>query len=236
MIGKRTWLYVLLIVAILSSASCTIKKHDETDKAKSKAGSEIEIYFGNTGFDAKLYVNDIWDHRVVPYIQQRAVPFEVLMPLLANDTPVANREYGYRVGEEGTLFNFAVRGRIEVVAVDQSSRNGLLYFKPKACSDELEYILQIGPVYKGTSLRDILDFISLNDFENQVEFARLANELNFKVREEILAGMDYEALIGTEVEVVAAFTFDPNNPVNVMTPVAFLPVVTSDGESNAHND
>ncbi|HZJ88100.1 MAG TPA: DUF2291 domain-containing protein [Sphaerochaeta sp.] len=221
--SKRTILCVLLLLALLS-ISCTIEKHDK--EAKAKAGSELEIYFGNTGFDAKQYVSDIWEEQVIPCILSRAVPFEVLIPLIKYDLSVANAEYGYRIGEEGTLFNFAVQGIIKVIAIDQTSRNGLLYFQPGDCSEEYDYVLQIGPVYKGTSIRDTLDFISLNDFENQVEFARFANELNFRVRDEVLAGMQFEELIGREVEIVAVFSHDPKNQVNIMTPVAFEPVAT----------
>lgn len=231
MIHKVSLFSCLLLISVgLLFSSCTIKKHDETDKAK--AANEIEIYFGNTGFDAKLYVQEIWDDQVVPYIQTKAVAFDVLMPLLSSDASSACKQYGYRVGEEGTFFNFAVQGRVRVVGVNQESRNGLLYVDAQPYSGEQEYVLQIGPVFKGTSIRDILDFISLNDFENQVEFARLANELNFKVRDEILAGLSYDQLMDTEVDVVAVFSYDPKNLVHVMTPVGFSPVSDGDGVSN----
>lgn len=231
MIHKVSLFSCLLLISVgLLFSSCTIKKHDETDKAK--AANEIEIYFGNTGFDAKLYVQEIWDDQVVPYIQTKAVAFDVLMPLLSSDASSACKQYGYRVGEEGTFFNFAVQGRVRVVGINQESRNGLLYVDAQPYGGEQEYVLQIGPVFKGTSIRDILDFISLNDFENQVEFARLANELNFKVRDEILAGLSYDQLMDTEVDVVAVFSYDPKNLVHVMTPVGFSPVSDDDGVSN----
>lgn len=231
MIHKVSLYCCLLLMSVgLLFSSCTIKKHDETDKAKAK--DEIEIYFGNTGFDAKLYVQQIWNDEVLPCIQKKAAPFEVLMPMLASDAASASKQYGYRVGEEGTFFNFAVQGRVRIVGVNQESRNGLLYVTALPYDDKQEYVLQIGPVFKGTSIRDILDFISLNDFENQVEFARLANELNFKVRDEILAGLSYDRLVGTEVDVIAVFTFDPKNQVQVMTPVVFSPASNTDGQNN----
>lgn len=213
---------IFFIVFICLFSSCTVKKHDESDKVKT--GDGIEIYFGNTNFDAKLYVQEIWDDQVLPYIQSRAVPFDVLMPLLSTDATKASTQYGYRVGEEGTFYNFAVKGRVTIKAVNQESRNGLLYVEDSSDSLKQEYVLQIGPVFRGTALRDILDFVSLNDFENQVEFARLANELNFKVRDEVLIGLEYEQLIGSEIDVVAVFSFNPKNQEHVMTPVLFSPV------------
>ncbi|MDD3904021.1 MAG: DUF2291 domain-containing protein [Sphaerochaeta sp.] len=217
--GHRVSLFfcILLVVFGVLGSSCTIKKHDETDQTK--ADNEIEIYFGNTGFDAKQYVNEIWADQVVPYIQEKAVPLDILMPALANEALDVSKKYGYRVGEEGTFYNFAVKGRVRIVEINQESRNGLMYVDASPYSGEKEYVLQIGPVFKGTSIRDILDFISLNDFENQVEFARLANEFNFKVRDEVLYDLSYENLLGSEVDIVAVFSFDPKNQMHVMTPV-----------------
>lgn len=71
----------------------------------------------------------------------------------------------------------------------------------------------------------------MNEFENQVEFARLANELNFKVRDDILDGLFFEDLIGREAEVTAVFTFNPANEVHVMTPVEFM-LITKDGSAH----
>lgn len=219
MFRKVPILFTVLLIASLVFFSCTIKKHDEADKAKAKDG--IEIYFGNTGFDAKQYVAEIWDAKVLPYVQLKAKPLDILMAGLETDAARFSKECGYRVGEEGTFYNFAVQGRVTLVGINQESRNGLVYAKSCSNPDGKEYVFQIGPVFKGTSLRDILDFISLNDFENQVEFARLANELNFKVRDDVLGGLSFEDLVGSEVDVTAVFTFDPTNQVHVMTPVVF---------------
>lgn len=229
MFRKVPILLTVVLIASLLLFSCTIKKHDETDKAKTNDG--IEIYFGNTDFDAKQYVQDNWDARVLPCILQKTVPLEILMRGLITDPDKFSEEYGYRVGEEGTFYNFAVQGRVSIVGINQESRNGLMYVDAYPYSGEKEYIIQIGPVFKGTSIRDILDFTSLNEFENQVEFARLANELNFKVRDDILDGLFFEDLIGREAEVTAVFTFNPANEVHVMTPVEFM-LITKDGSAH----
>ncbi len=229
MFRKVPLFFLIVLIASLVLFSCTIKKHDEADKSKENDG--IEIYFGNTGFDAKQYVQEIWDAEIVPYIQQKAEPLDVLMLGLEHDAATFSKEFGYRVGEEGTFYNFAVQGRVLVVGINQESRNGLMYVDAYPYSGEREYVLQIGPVFKGTSIRDILDFISLNDFENQVEFARLANELNFKVRDEIFGDVAFEELIGSEVDITAVFTFDPANQEHVMTPVTFT-LLEKDGTAH----
>lgn len=229
MFRKVPIFFIIVLIASIVLFSCTIKKHEEADKAKAKGG--IEIYFGNTDFDAKVYVDGIWDDKVVPYIQQNAEPLGILMAGLEIDADTFSKEYGYRVGEEGTFYNFAVEGRVSIVGVNKESRNGLLYIEVCPTPGEKQYVLQIGPVFKGTSIRDILDFISLNDFENQVEFARLANEFNFKVRDDVLGGLSFEDLIGSEADMTAVFTFDPANQVHVMTPVVFT-LLKKDGQTH----
>ncbi len=229
MFRKVPILFLIIMIASLMLFSCTIKKHDETDKAKDNGG--IEIYFGNTDFDAKQYVEEIWETEILPYIQQKAAPLDVLMVGLEKEPEKYSNEFGYRVGEEGTFYNFAVQGKVSIVEINQESRNGLMYVDAYPYSGEKEYVIQIGPVFKGTSIRDILDFISLNNFENQVEFARLANELNFKVRDDILDDLSFEDLIGSEAEITAVFTYNPSNQEHVMTPVAFT-LLEKDGSAH----
>lgn len=221
------YLIVTLIVMGLLFTSCTIKKHEDRGKSDN---SGLEIYFGNTGFDANLYVREIWDNQVIPCIAGRAVTFDTLLSEMKADEASASKKYGYRVGEEGTLFNFAVKGRVKIDSINQESRNGLLYASIVSPTFSEQVVFQIGPVYKGTSIRDILDFISLNDFENQVEFARLANELNFMVRDDVLASLDFSKLIGTEADVLAVFTRNPKEATMVMTPVQFNLICDSEDQ------
>jgi predicted lipoprotein len=69
--------------------------------------------------------------------------------------------------------------------------------------------ISIGPVISGTkmAIRDIQDAISLNDFLNQTEFARLAGALNNKVRDTVVNNIDFSQLIGGEAEILGAFTY-----------------------------
>ena len=50
-------------------------------------------------------------------------------------------------------------------------------------------LLQIGPVIKGTSIRDSLDFLKFDDFTNQLEFARVCKrDEPDKVKKDVLTG------------------------------------------------
>ena len=63
--------------------------------------------------------------------------------------------------------------------------------------------LQIGPVIRGTALRDALDFIRFTDFVNQLEFAGVATALNDHVVSAVLQAAP-DLVSGAEVSFVGA--------------------------------
>ena len=46
--------------------------------------------------------------------------------------------------------------------------------------------VQIGPVIRGTALRDAVSFIRFNDFANQFEFAAVSNALHERVLRDVV--------------------------------------------------
>ena len=63
------------------------------------------------------------------------------------------------------------------------------------------------------------DTISINDFLNQTEFARLARELNNKVRDLVIGEVDFSQHIGEEAEFLGVFTYSGRGNVIEVTPV-----------------
>ena len=61
--------------------------------------------------------------------------------------------------------------------------------------------IQVGPVLRGTALRDALGFIRFTDFANQFDFAGVANALNDRVLATVLGPLDVEALAGQRRDV-----------------------------------
>ena len=59
----------------------------------------------------------------------------------------------------------------------------------------------------GTSLRDAAGFINFTDFANQLAFADVANELNRRVLETVVAPLDLDTLPGSPVTFQGACTF-----------------------------
>jgi predicted lipoprotein len=210
---------ILLLISMIIVLACTIVKHESQEKQSTK---ELEIYFSDSGFDPKAYVESIWEGKVLPCIDKRAADItEVLSALKASEAE-ASKKYGYRIGYEGTFYNFAVKGKVKILRVNTESRNGLAYADVVPFDGKEDVLVQIGPVFKGTSIRDMLDFISLNSFANQVEFARLASELNARVREKVIGPIDPATMVGKIYSMTAVFTLDGTSALPLLTPVVLV--------------
>lgn len=99
--------------------------------------------------------------------------------------------------------NFAVKGQGKVVTVDRQSRHSVLTLE---IAPGKTLTIQIGPVIRGTALRDVTGLIRFNDFVNQLQFADAANALNDRSVAEI--GSKFSAEPGVMVRFVGAFSAD----------------------------
>jgi predicted lipoprotein len=78
--------------------------------------------------------------------------------------------------------------------------------------------VQIGPVIRGTVLRDSLDFVSFNAFTNQTDFAQFGKAFNVHVDRNALSKLPREGLVGRSVTVVGAFPPPKANELPLVTP------------------
>lgn len=207
-----------LCMAMVCAASCVVVKHD--DEAKTGGGGGLEFYFAGGAFNAASYVAEIWDAKLIPYAREGAVELPVLLKLLAEDEAGATKTYGRRQVAEGAPFNFAVSGSAVVLGVNKQSRVGIaeLDIPGYGTAGTADALLQIGPVFKGTSIRDALPFVAFDDFVNQLDYAALSNELNAVVRDKVVAGVDFEGLKGKKLEFRGFITYEPG-VLPVVTPV-----------------
>lgn len=96
-----------------------------------------------------------------------------------------------------------VKGTGVVTAVDRRSRVGVMLVRVTGPSP-VTVAIQIGPVIRGTALRDASGFIHFSDFTNQSEYAAAANALNESALRVVIAPFQAEALQGRTVAVVGA--------------------------------
>jgi predicted lipoprotein len=113
-------------------------------------------------FEPASYVASIWDSRVIPTAERSAIDLEAFM------------QGGASTGTTRAVF---VKGTARVVDVDRASRVGLARLKLPWQKNGRGAAIQIGPVIRGTTVRDALDFIRFTDFLNQLEFAGVAGAL-----------------------------------------------------------
>ena len=159
----------------------------------------------------------MWDALLIPYAKQNAVDLKILMDKLKADEAGTSKQFGKRQVTEGAPFNFVAKGEALILSVNTSSRAGTaeLDLDDDKRSDA---ILQIGPVFKGTAIRDALPFISFDDFVNQLDYAALSNEINARVRDSVYKGFDPSSVEGKKITFYGFFSYENGAPV-VITPV-----------------
>ena len=79
--------------------------------------------------------------------------------------------------------------------------------------------MQIGPAMRGTAIRDALDFVSFNDFTNQIDFARFGKSFNTYVNRNTLEKLPRDDLIGRKVTLIGAYALDATGEPPLVTPV-----------------
>jgi predicted lipoprotein len=162
---------VLGLLAALALPGCKIVKTvAEGDGAAAVAGE--------AGDDARIaaLLDKTYEAELLPLIA-KALPVADLRAALAKGLEAAGAAHGNKGSGEGAAWNFAVKGEGKVVEANLTSR------ARKAMVDvdgdgAADLTLQLGPVIKGSSLRDVAPFYRFGDFRDQIEFAKLARALN----------------------------------------------------------
>jgi len=208
--------FLFFIVFVLFFASCTIVRNDGSESIQGEIG---DLGVKASTFDPKQYADMIWEPVVLPRIDGLAVDFNELLDGLNSNEEAASRKYGYRLLEEGNHYNFAVKGTVKFLSIDTSSANGTVTVDFAPYDGQADCVVMIGPVFRSLAIRDIQNTISLNDFTNQVEFARLARELNSKARDQILEGVDFSQHIGQEAEIIGVFAYEGRGSSIELMPV-----------------
>ena len=165
------------------------------------------------------YVDSIWQAKLAPAVLNSAVDARTLLNALAASPEDAQARYGRR-SENGPLY-FIVKGEGVVLTVDISSRNGLLLVDVAPFDRRPDVSIQIGPVLRGTSLRDATGIVRFTDFVNQLQFADVANELNDRVLKTVLAPLDATKLKGRVVSFAGTLAAEPkaDPPLRGLVPV-----------------
>jgi predicted lipoprotein len=91
-----------------------------------------------------------------------------------------------------------VKGSGVVSAIDRRSRVGVMLVRV-AGATPATVAIQIGPVIRGTALRDASGFIHFSDFTNQSDYAAAANALNDAAMRTVIGPLAIDTLQGRTV-------------------------------------
>lgn len=179
--GSRLWIvgFVLLFVV----AGCKIATIRPLDPETGKA----ILIDARKDFDPVSYVEDIWDTLIMPAVSDEAVSLAVLLDALEEDRDGACARYGHHEGTRPC--NYIVKGNGKIANVDTTSRAGLLYVDVDLSEIVLNVRLQMGPVIRGTALRDVMPFIQFNQFTNQLDYADISKEMHRRLNESVLSSV-----------------------------------------------
>ncbi|GHV75290.1 lipoprotein [Spirochaetia bacterium] len=196
------WFFLCLLNA------CTVVKLDDgaiiyrtrrTTAENTGQGSVFEKQF-----DPDEFVEDIWGTKAIPLFEENAVDIIKVKTALAANFDSACQQYGVRSNDKSSWV-FTVYGSGTVKEINRESRNGYAVLAAGSPDDPVTLSIQIGPVYKGVALRDSLQFIQFNDYENQIVFNNISNALNRKVDRDIVGVSGIDGALGKEIAFTGAF-------------------------------
>ena len=208
---------IILIITIISLATIcsactpwTIVKDGDINSAS--------VDSTNTKFNADSYATKTWDDKVLKYFNEKAIQADILIKAIKENATNAGTKYGYKNLQSSGDLNFIIKGKGKLINVDKSSKNEMINLDLAPYDKNPDVKIQIGPVIKQTSIRDSLDFIKFDDFENQIEYATVSNSYNNLVIDKVLKGINFNNSVNKEIEFIGAFTFEKTGGI-IITPV-----------------
>lgn len=159
------------LLAALALPACKIVRTDGDAAAAPAADAR--------GDDARIatLLAETWAPKLVPEIAARALPVADLRKAIAGGLEAAGKAHGKPGSGAGAAWNFAVKGEGKITEAKLDSRARTLAVDTDG-DGAADLTLQLGPVVKGSALRDFSPFYDFSHFRDQIEFAKLGRALN----------------------------------------------------------
>lgn len=182
-----------------------------------KSGQE-NLLTGEVKFSAGESVAGIWETQALPNLNEKAVDLKQLLTEAKGDLKSLADKYGkYSMGTSGEL-NYTVKGTATVKSVNTEKKAGYMEIELKDYTGSEKIMLQVGSVYKGSAVRDSLDFIKFEDYTNQVDFAAISQSIHDVVQKNVIEKADITTITGKEIDFTGCFTVNGNTEI-LITPV-----------------
>jgi predicted lipoprotein len=164
----------LALCALVALPGCKIVFEDDT---------VVEVPDGPDGDDARNAdrLEATFDTRLLPLVEERALSLEDLRAALSGGFDAAGEAHANQGAGRGAAYTFALsdEGIVVETELDTSARTADLDVDGDGAAD---LRLQLGPVIRGTALRDAAPFYNFDDFRDQIEFAKLARAINDRIK------------------------------------------------------
>ena len=215
--GMRNSLVPALIIAlgttVLPLAGCKVVSNDQRASTSSSSTAQA-------AFDVAAYVDGVWDKKLLPFFETKSGDAQKVIEAIKKDLDEAGKQYGNRSDAEGSPWSFAVRAKGKVVSVNTESRAGTLVVEIASGAAKQEVTLQIGPVVKGSAIRDSLPFFSFTDVTNQIEYAQVGRAFNERAMKSLADVLPKLTPAGASIEFFGAISMTSVPETFVVTPVA----------------
>ena len=132
------------------------------------------------------FAEKVWDSKVLPIIQEKAHDIVTIVSEIRADPAAAGEKYGRR--ESTNPYSYMVKGTGKVSEVHTESQAGTLVLEVPGLNEKIA--LQIGPVVRGTALRDATGAAPFDQFTNQLDYADVAKEMNKRAVKAAFANVD----------------------------------------------
>ncbi|QRM54159.1 DUF2291 family protein [Sinorhizobium sp. BG8] len=199
---------VIALACAIVLPGCKIIKTPTAEEAANEASG---------GFNPDTMVGEIWDAKVVPYLDKKAGPFPEVATLAASDVEAAGAKYGHKEKQGSAPWTFATRIDGTIVAEELKSRSA--YVDVDVDGDaKADVRVQIGPAVRGTAIRDSLDFVNFNEFKNQIEWAQYGKSFNTHLNKLVLEKLPRENLVGKKVQAVGAYPLPAKGQLPLFVP------------------
>ncbi len=207
---KKQKILVCVLAAVLTMTTGCVKFV--------KTGEEAAIT-GATEFNAGDDVSNFWESAALPEMENKAADLSEILTNAAGDLgKLSSEDYAkYSMGDKGEL-TYTVKGTGTIKEAVTEKKAGYIVVTLDNYSGSDVIKIQVGTVFKGTSVRDSLNFIDFNDYTNQIEWAEVSQSINTLIQEKVINPIGYDAFeTGKKVEFLGAFTVGSSDEI-LITP------------------
>ena len=201
-----------LMVMAATLAGCKIERTILADPSQ----TATSVFINDASFNPDAMVAQEWEPKILPALKARAGPYADVAAAIAGSPDDAGARYGYREKDSGSPWTYVAAIDGTITGANTESRAATIDVKT---SGGQSLTLQIGPVVRGTDIRNVLDFHPFSSFKNQVDYAQFGKVLNQKANAAVLSKLPRQDLAGRHVDALGVFQAGAAGAPPLVTPV-----------------